>query len=224
MILVFGDVHGQFKGMTKVISDVNKEWPLIAVVQVGDFGVFKECLPDTPKIKIPIYFVEGNHEDFSLLTWLRKNKTGIAPIKKNIFHIPRGATFELGERKWVGLGGSEFFSAPNCPRGSTFTDEEVQSALVHGETDILITHDAPIGLGIPGHPAFGGGIDVGTKRLLPLYGLKPKLWLFGHHHQRVEKEEKGVKHFGLDCVDFGYALLNPRTLQIAWRGYNNSQP
>ena len=220
MILILGDLHAQFHFLPKVIRHAQEIAHIDSIIQLGDFGIFKSTFTKLPRLTKPLYFVEGNHEDFDLLGQLRKNGEGIVQLKKNLFHVGRGTQWEMDGLTWTGLGGSEFFDAYNCPQGSTFTDEEIDITLSKGKTDILISHDGPHGLLIPGHPAFGGGIDVGCKRLNKLYGLSPKIWFFGHHHQTVSMEQHGVRNYGIDCVEWGYGIFDPSTLQFCLRAYN----
>lgn len=222
MILVLGDVHCQWRALEKQYEKANDLFPgqIDAIVQLGDFGVHPEEWESFTGTPVPLYFIDGNHEHFPFLQKLAKvDHTVVRLNKRNCYYIPRGASFQLEGRRWLGLGGCRLFSPVNCPPGSLFTEEQIKRCLNKDDIEIIITHDGPKGLGIPGHPAFGGGMDVGAEQLLSLYDLKPKLWLFAHHHITLQMENRGVRHYCLDCCDQGFGLLEPQSLTYNWKSH-----
>ena len=71
MILIIGDVHAEFGVINKQIRFVEKEYntKIDAVIQLGDFGIHREPLMNffhkqKQKFLRPVYYIDGNHEDF----------------------------------------------------------------------------------------------------------------------------------------------------------------
>ncbi len=222
MILILGDTHTQWFHIGQHLEEANKlsPTPVEAIVQVGDFGVFPLEWSSFRGSPIPLYFIEGNHEDFDLLGRMAQGaQNPICLNKQNVIYVPRGTSFELGGLKWVGLGGCRKFddNPANCPEGSIIKEEDLKKTLLQKKADILVTHDGPFGLGIPSHPDFGFKPDAGDRQLIELYRLKPKVWFFGHHHRNVQVENRGVKHYGLDRSESGFGLFDPGTFGFAWR-------
>jgi len=46
-----------------------------------------------------------------------------------------------------------------------------------------------------------------------LAAMKPRLHLFGHHHEFTDSMRQGVRSIGLDVVTKSYLLINAQTLK-----------
>jgi Icc-related predicted phosphoesterase len=46
-----------------------------------------------------------------------------------------------------------------------------------------------------------------------LAALKPRLHLFGHHHEFTDSVRQGVRSIGLDIVTKSYLLIDPATFK-----------
>ena len=75
--------------------------------------------------------------------------------------------------------------------------------------DVFMTHEAPR----PFYPA-GRRIDAGKTVLNDvLTAMKPRLHLFGHHHEFTDSMRHHVRSIGLDVVTKSYLLINAETFK-----------
>ncbi len=75
--------------------------------------------------------------------------------------------------------------------------------------DLFLTHEAPR----PFYPA-GRRIDAGKTVLNDvLAAMKPRLHLFGHHHEFTDSVRQTVRSIGLDVVTKSYLLINAETFK-----------
>lgn len=64
-LAIFGDIHGEFKQFYDVYTRVKKEEEFDSILQLGDFGMWEHALKDWISIEEPMYFVRGNHEEYT---------------------------------------------------------------------------------------------------------------------------------------------------------------
>ena len=77
------------------------------------------------------------------------------------------------------------------------------------DIDVFLTHEAPR----PFYPA-GRRIDAGKTVLNEvLTTMRPRLHLFGHHHEFTDSIRQGVRSIGLDVVTRSYLLIDATTLR-----------
>lgn len=111
MILLLGDIHGDYRVLQRAIDRAN-EVNATALIQVGDFGLyrsfnmnneeqFKDVLTTS---KVPVYFVDGNHDDCTRWTTYT-NVTQIYP-EFPLYYVPRGTVMELDGRTIAFMGGA----------------------------------------------------------------------------------------------------------------------
>jgi predicted phosphodiesterase len=167
-ILVCGDTHGSFYDLHCVINEGVKKYNIDKCIQVGDFGFYMLCFDKSKdiKFKVPVYAIDGNHENHE---WLKDSlKAGIGSVwkeKHNLEYLPRGTTWEIDGCKFGFLGGA--FNVDRKQEGSTknrttnyILNVEVKEAIKKfndfGQLDFLITHSCPhsIGVGMVGLPQF----------------------------------------------------------------------
>jgi Icc-related predicted phosphoesterase len=90
-----------------------------------------------------------------------------------------------------------------------FVRDEVMICKSLTGIDLLLTHEAPR----PFYPA-GRRIDAGKTVLNDvLSAMKPRLHLFGHHHEFTDSVRQQVRSIGLDLVTKSYLLINAETLK-----------
>ena len=78
-----------------------------------------------------------------------------------------------------------------------------------------MTHEAPR----PFHPA-GRRIDAGKTVINEvLASMRPRLHLFGHHHEFTDSVRQGVRSIGLDVVTKSYLLIDAESLQVRTARY-----
>ena len=75
--------------------------------------------------------------------------------------------------------------------------------------DVFLTHEAPR----PFFPA-GRRIDAGKTPISEvLAAMRPRLHLFGHHHEFTDSIRQGVRSVGLDLVTRSYVLIDAEALK-----------
>ena len=107
MILLLGDIHGN-AGVLKQALDISKQSNAVAIIQLGDFGMlpdneewFRENIRDA---HIPIYFIDGNHDDCR--KWTKLEEVTRIWDDRELFYIPRGTVMELDGRIVAFMGGA----------------------------------------------------------------------------------------------------------------------
>src|SRR2546422_858404 len=75
--------------------------------------------------------------------------------------------------------------------------------------DVIMTHEAPR----PFYPA-GKRIDAGKTAVNDvLTAMRPRLHLFGHHHEFTDSQRHGIRSIGLDIVTKSYLLIHAETFR-----------
>jgi Icc-related predicted phosphoesterase len=208
-ILVCGDWHGNTVFVENIFNAIAREgWEVDVIVQVGDFGFwehrdegvhFLDSLSTfSQESGIPIYWVDGNHENFEILydQYLKGRYDEFIEIRPSIYYIPRGKTWEWDGVKFMGFGGAYSIDKNHrTPYISWWpqemaSDEEIERVRSKNEqVDVLFSHDVP------------QGVDVLTASggfLLPIASAehsrylirqvaevaRPKLIVHGHYHFR----------------------------------------
>lgn len=111
MILLLGDIHGDFRVLQRAIDTAN-EVNATALIQVGDFGLYRSFgMNNEEKFKdvlttstVPVYFVDGNHDDCTRWTTYT-DVTQIYP-ELPLHYVPRGTVMELDGRTIAFMGGA----------------------------------------------------------------------------------------------------------------------
>ena len=190
--LVFGDLHGQIRAMYERAEQWQRarRGPVEVVLQVGDFGIYPvpDRQDDEKREKygpgdyaslevegwaapISTYFCKGNNEDFEALA---------EPLLPGLHCMPTGSVITLGSTRVGFVGGAwsrkSFESSEPKPRHIGRAELE---KLYDQEFDVLICHEGPAGLYMPGRR-----YSVGAPPLRTLVENKqPRLLIHGHHHQ-----------------------------------------
>jgi predicted phosphodiesterase len=219
-----GDIHGAFDAVVEIMQrhDDVSLWVSVGDVASNDGEYF------TPPA--PLYWIKGNNEDFDVIARAIAGQ----PVATNLHYLPNGGPHQVGPWKVAALGGTfapswYHTSAAKLPpsRGrktaaSTiklgksrddkrrhFVREEVLVCKSLKNVDVLLTHEAPR----PFYPA-GRRIDVGKTVLNEVIAvLRPRLHLFGHHHEFTDSMRQGVRSIGLDLITTSYLLIDADTLR-----------
>lgn len=218
-ILISGDWHANEAHAELVFSCAERN-SADAIVQLGDFGYnytdsFLKTIAGTP---CPLYFIDGNHDNFDLL-W------GDLKLPPNVHYMERGSLVTFGGLRCVALGGGYSIDKQYRQSGVSWWYQElirqsdVALALEHGTCDVMFTHDAPIGCSI----GLGYKDDPNTEQNRTalqhvVNELKPKLLFHGHWHRRMISYAADVRCEGLDC-DVGFfsdnvAIFNTETGEV----------
>ena len=219
-----GDIHGAFDAAQDIMAR-HPDVPLW--VQVGDIAS-NEGEYFVP-IR-PLHWIKRNNEDFDVIA---DAMAGRSPAP-TLHYLPNGGPYQVGPWRVAALGGTFAPSWYHSPvsllppsRGrrtaSTavklgksrddkrrhFVRDEVLACRALTGIDVFLTHEAPR----PFYPA-GKRIDTGKTVINEvLTGMRPRLHLFGHHHEFTDSVRQGVRSIGLDLVTKSYLLIDADTLR-----------
>jgi predicted phosphodiesterase len=206
MILLLGDIHGN-AGVLKQALDISKQSNAVAIIQLGDFGMlpdneewFRENIKDA---HIPIYFIDGNHDDCR--RWTKLEEVTRIWDDRELFYIPRGTVMELDGRTVACMGGASSIDKKirlennmHWDANENINNEQI-SRLFHNADlkaiDMLLTHCPP-------HSVIQQNFDplnklwfgVGVDWVDPNQKIVEDIWhklgmpdvYSGHMHKRVQ--------------------------------------
>jgi hypothetical protein len=219
-----GDIHGEFDTVHLIMqrhAEIDL-WVCVGDVASNDGEYF------TPQA--PLYFIKGNNEEFDVLA---RAVLGDPPAP-SLHYMPNGGPHTVGPWRIAALGGTFAPSWYNTPPAALppskgrklaatslklgksrddkrrhFVRDEVVACKAMTNIDLLLTHEAPR----PFYPA-GRRIDAGKTVLNDvLAAMKPRLHLFGHHHEFTDSVRQGVRSIGLDIVTRSYLLVDAGTFK-----------
>ncbi|HEY7292036.1 MAG TPA: metallophosphoesterase [Vicinamibacterales bacterium] len=224
LIGALGDIHGAFDTVQTIMQrhpDV-PFWVSVGDVASNDGEYFQPAAP--------LYWIKGNNEDFDVIA---EAIAGRSPAT-NLHYLANGGPYDVGPWRVAALGGTfapswyntpaallppsrgRKLSAPTLKLGKSrddkrrhFVRDEVVACKALGNIDVLLTHEAPR----PFYPA-NRRIDAGKTVLNDvLAAMKPRLHLFGHHHEFTDSVRQGVRSIGLDIVTNSYLLIDAQTFR-----------
>jgi len=219
-----GDIHGAFDTVQEILA----RHPDVPIwVQVGDIAS-NDGEYFTPSR--PIYWIKGNNEDFDVIAEAMAGR----PPAPTLHYLPNGRTYPVGPWRVAALGGTFAPSWYHTPVASLphsrgrrasnntvklgksrddkrrhFVRDEVLACKTLSGVDVFLTHEAPR----PFYPA-GKRIDTGKTVINEvLTSMRPRLHLFGHHHEFTDSVRQNVRSIGLDLVTKSYLLIDAETLR-----------
>ena len=224
LIGALGDIHGAFDTVQTIMarhSDVPL-WVCVGDVASNDGEYFEPAAP--------LYWIKGNNEDFDVIA----NAMAGQAFAPTLHYLPNGGPHIVGPWRVAALGGTFAPSWYNTPATSLppsrgrkasgaalklgksrddkrrhFVRDEVMTCKGLTKIDLFLTHEAPR----PFYPA-GRRIDAGKTVLNDvLAAMKPRLHLFGHHHEFTDSVRQNVRSIGLDVVTKSYLLINAETFK-----------
>lgn len=179
-IVVAGDLHGNTSWalhMARESARLLEDEENRIILQLGDFGIWPD--DDDYLLKLSgqlkrsraiLWFLPGNHEDWSKLLHAQEGWDGTAPIEyqERIWYLPRNFRWQWHGRTWLALGGAvspdksglvlardengNLVRRPNRTEGidwwreEAITEEEFAAAEAAGHADIMATHACPAGV------------------------------------------------------------------------------
>jgi predicted phosphodiesterase len=213
-ILAVGDTHGSSWVVVQAIEFAAANG-CDAILQVGDWGhwvpgsgtkgFYTRVQRELVKYGITLYWVAGNHECWPDIIERLGGSREPKPLYKrypNIIHLPTGFRWGWWGRTWMALGGAASVDRLGRVPGKSWWPEELLStedieyASRPGKVDVIISHDVPTGVDIPG---FGPGLAPNMDSGFPLITLlesiehrrkvrqvvdavKPSMIIAGHYH------------------------------------------
>lgn len=212
MLLIIGDVHSQFHVINQQITFAEEKLgrPVDAVIVLGDMGIYENKLKgffhkESKRFLRPVFFLDGNHEDYARFSSL------VSSYGEFMTYLPRGHVTRIGKYRFLSLGGACYLDALNSPSGSEIKDRDIEKCLEHkpGEIDIIVSHDCPLGIGVPNTPGLEFYGEPGFARSQELIKwFKPQKWFFGHHHMWFYRKIDESEYYGLPESWKGFGLLN----------------
>jgi hypothetical protein len=219
-----GDIHGAFDTVQDIMAR-HADVPLW--ISVGDVAA-NNGEYFTPRS--PLYFIKGNNEDFDVIA----AATAGHPPSETLHYLPNGGPHHVGPWRVAALGGTfapSWYRTPAAAlppsRGRKmsgqslklgksrddkrrhFVRDEVLACKALTSIDIFLTHEAPR----PFYPA-GRRIDAGKTVINEVLAtLRPRLHLFGHHHEFTDSVRQGVRSVGLDVATTSYLLIDVGTMR-----------
>jgi len=178
-LLLFADVHGSLKALSKIQEKAKKENPDLLIC-AGDLSNFERgldlLLSKLSKIGIPVLMIPGNHEGDASL----KKACGMF---RNLVFI-HDTTYEKGGVLFFGYGGGGFASTD---KGFEKSVKKHKEKLRKAKTIVLVTHQPPYGNRLDKL----SGAYCGNKSYAKFVkDFKPKLAVSGHLHENAGKKDK----------------------------------
>ena len=222
LIGALGDIHGAFEAVQAIMGrhpDVSL-WVQVGDVASNDGEYFSPLRP--------LYWIKGNNEDFDVIA----EAIAGCPPAPTLHYLSNGGPHQVGVWRVAVLGGtfapSWYHTAaaslpPSRGRRSSgvsvklgksrddkrrhFVRDEVLACKGLTSIDLFLTHEAPR----PFYPA-GRRIDAGKTVINEVMAaMRPRLHLFGHHHEFTDSVRQGVRSIGLDVVTRSYLLIDAET-------------
>lgn len=165
-VAIFGDWHGDLGWALTAVRSAAREGVRTAL-HVGDFGLdWPGAKRGRYEAKLNKYLVElgltlvisgGNHDNWDTLAKLPVEDDGTAVVRANIRVLPRAGRTRVEGLIVGALGGAFSVDYEHRTEGKDWwpneepTREEAKALVDGGPLDILITHDAPLGVPLIGH-------------------------------------------------------------------------
>lgn len=212
--LIVGDSHGDADFINLAVEQAVTE-DCEKIIQVGDFGYFphlnegREFLEKIRNPAIPIWWLDGNHENHEKLNHRATKPVEVAP---GIHYLPRGYRWQAGKWTLAALGGTQSIDRHQRTLGVDYWEQEtisyadIERTIAPGDIDILFCHECPTGvedIAIKGAKQANGKADR-TAIQTVVEVCKPQKVFHGHHHYHHRStitlaDEQKVEVFGLDC-------------------------
>ena len=248
-IVVAGDWHGNRYWALNVIRRLPQ---LLAgernrvILHLGDFGIWPDAdgrrylsavSAALAEQAAELWFVDGNHEDFSQLEVLGCDiePDGRVPVRAGIYHLPRGHRWAWHGRRWLACGGGVSLDRAGRREGSDWwpqeeiTDAQERALASAGVADVMVCHDCPAAVthSFPRPPADWNPADlrrndahrVRLQRITE--AVRPRYLMHGHLHRAYQRDCEfdfgPVQVTGLpaDGALRNFAVLDARSM--TWR-------
>ncbi len=180
-ILIVGDMHGHLDILWG-LANAAAQQGIGAIIQVGDFGFYPRVLVAFQRMwrrfPIPVYAIDGNHEDHDWLSSCFANGT-VAEVwaeRLNLIYQPRGSVAMIGGARVGFLGGALHADRPQegvavwtpgaeptaCNWTRPSDRQRAAAAWTTERCDLIVTHSCPggIGIGMVGNPVLRESVDL----------------------------------------------------------------
>jgi len=202
-----GDWHANDAYAARVIEFAGQRGVSV-VVQVGDFGFLltDEFLDSihaaAEKAGVVVLWIDGNHDDHDKIRRMRAFKNfGPIEFRPRVVYLPRTYRWEWSGVRFLALGGAHSIDRPYRTLGESYwlgeriTAAQARRAKAGGAADVMITHDCPHGVNIPGltdprtmptSMQYELAASDEHRRLLRevVDVVQPSMLVCGHYHRR----------------------------------------
>lgn len=235
-LLLAGDVHGDGNHLLYLFK-MAEQFDADRIFALGDFG-FWEHRPDgieflqeaelmVDKFGFPLYWLDGNHENHSMLRKVYADKVvdeGMWEIRPGVLYSPRGNRFTWDGVKFMTVGGAYSIDKNYRRPGTswwpqeTLDNDDVLRAIDDGsKVDIILSHDLPAGIDMAAIMRWRGfdyhtipDSEQNRRRLRSICdAVLPDFLWHGHYHMNYFQElpiafgNHLLKVRGLACNDMG---------------------
>jgi len=204
-VQLLGDIHGQ----STILKKIDHDPPII---QLGDLNLlgydnwYWHGHLDKYKFEYPFFFIDGNHDNFSLLN---PDSNRIEKIKENLFYIPRG--FKSGDCMFIGGADSidvgmryyrHYRKDQFVETYDWFEEEQISHEQSERILDMVagikafITHEAPLSYIEKQMHCYRKPSQVFLDTVFEI--AKPKIWFHAHYHKSMRKKYKNCWFYSLD--------------------------
>jgi hypothetical protein len=226
---VAGDWHGNTAWAVRAVRRMAGLLPRAGrrvIVHLGDFGIWPGAEGRDYLSRLDaaltaagaeLWFVDGNHEDFTQLARLRPGPDGREQVTGRIWHLPRGYRWRWHGRDGLALGGAVSLDRAGRTAGidwwpgEEITRAQAGSVMSAGRADVMVTHECPAGVrhSFPPPPSWWSPDDLrrsdAHRALLRevVLAVRPRWLMHGHLHiayqRRVDLGCGPLEVTGLDC-------------------------
>ena len=239
MIYLTGDTHGliDFQKLKDYFSKryASKRDVLIILGDAGIVWSEEDCsLFQYEFLQPTVLFIDGNHENFSLLNQFPVVEIYGAKahyLTSNVYHIMRGEVLHIDGLSFLCLGGATSIDAyQRTPYVSWWPEEHIQARDIEnalknldacgGSVDYILTHCAPTAI-VRGMFGYSGDQDT---RMLDVIQDRAKFghWCFGHYHE--DKESGIYRCFYQDILEMPAMNTGKRKVKQHLLGQRNDGP
>ncbi len=239
-IMLAGDWHGNWPWSRYCVEHAHRQGADI-IVHLGDFGFWVPCLEtikflgdlqkELASYGITLYWVDGNHEYHPGIDEWVDATDGLPWADRrfpNIIHLPRGFRWTWWGQTWLALGGAHSVDRLMRTEGRSWWDREHISVIeaarakAGGKVDVMVTHDCPDGVDIPGIASDPAADQSGWpkseiiasanhRKLLRQVcdEVKPDFLFHGHYHRHyagILRYEDGATTKVVGLAEDGTAL------------------
>lgn len=207
MIYITGDTHGDIERIIDYKTVLNEKDSLIIL---GDFGfiwndLYLHSLEELGKFKCKILFLDGNHENFTLLKTfptVDKFNGKVSVLSRNVFWLKRGEIYTIEDLKFLTIGGANSIDKNRrVPEVSWWDEENINRDEVNNilanlqkhdfKVDYILTHTCKESEKEKLVTNFDNCItSQALTNLFKFYDIKYKHWYFGHFHEDKNLDKK----------------------------------
>jgi hypothetical protein len=221
-LMLTGDWHRNMRWASRMVQHAADNG-VDTILQLGDFGFWPDDDGTDPYVAqlskqleqsgIRLFWLDGNHENHDAI------RAGMAEDRGPVVYLARGFRWRWWGKEWMAVGGGVSVDKSWRTPGVDWFDremlspEEFEYCCRPGDVDVIVSHDCPAGIQVPGwHAEEKQGLANGfppeavaeseahRALLAAICEVTAPAHLFhGHYHSRYRDElALGTAVCGLD--------------------------